>query len=82
MTSSDTLAEVSEIIRDVLDAPDLPITRQTLATDCEGWDSVNHINIIISVETRFGIKINTAEIESLRDVGELVDIVERKRAAR
>jgi acyl carrier protein len=82
LTSSETLAGVSEIIRDVLDAPDLSITRETMASDCDGWDSVNHINIIISVESRFGIKINTAEIESLRNVGELVDIVERKQAAR
>ncbi|MBR0963731.1 acyl carrier protein [Bradyrhizobium diazoefficiens] len=82
MTSADTLSEVSDIIRDVLDAPDLPISRETQAIHCEGWDSVNHINIIISVESRFGIKINTAEIEGMKNVGELVDAVDRKRGAR
>jgi acyl carrier protein len=72
------LAQISEIIADVLDQPDLKVTPTTTAADVEGWDSFNHINIILAIESRFGIKINTAEIEELHSVGELAALVERK----
>jgi acyl carrier protein len=48
----------------------------------EGWDSFNHINIVVAVEAHFGIKIHTAEIEELRNVGELVELVEKKLKAK
>jgi acyl carrier protein len=82
MKQDQILAEVSEIIRDVLDQPNLQISAATTARDVEGWDSFNHINIVVAVESRFGIKINTAEIEELKNVGEFVELVKRKLSAR
>lgn len=78
MDDSQILAQVRDIIADVLDQPDLQITAATTATEVDGWDSFNHINIVVAVESRFGIKVNTAEIEDLRNVGELVALVGRK----
>jgi len=74
--------EVADIIRDVLDLPDLEIDRSTTAENVEGWDSFNHINIVVAIESHFGLKIHTAEIEELRNVGELVDLVDAKLAAK
>ena len=82
MDQDQVLAEVSTIIRDVLDQPELQIGAATSARDVEGWDSFNHINIVVAVEGRFGIKINTAEVEELRNVGEFVALVVRKLSAR
>jgi acyl carrier protein len=82
MEQGQILAEVNVIIKDVLDRPDLQISAATSARDVEGWDSFNHINIVVAVESRFGIKINTAEIEELRNVGEFVELVTRKLSAR
>jgi acyl carrier protein len=76
------LAQINGIIADVLDQPDLRVSPTTIAADVEGWDSFNHINIILAVESHFGVKINTAEIEELHSVGELVALVERKQKAR
>ncbi len=70
--------EVADVIRDVLDNPDLDIGPQTSANQVEGWDSLNHINIVVAVEQKFGIKFKTAEIELLRNVGEFVDLVQQK----
>jgi acyl carrier protein len=68
--------QVRDIISEVLEQPDLQVTAETKADDVEGWDSFNHINIVVAIEARFGIKVRTAEIEELRNVGELVDVVE------
>jgi len=70
--------QVHDIISDVLDQPDLRLDASTTADNVEGWDSFNHINIVVAVESRFGIKIHTAEIEELRNVGELVELIEKK----
>ena len=78
MNSDEIYAEVRSIIAEILDQPDLQVSPNTRADDVEGWDSFNHINIVVAVEAHFGIKINTAEIEELRNVGELVALIERK----
>jgi acyl carrier protein len=79
---NEALLQVREIIADVLDAPNLVVSKQTTADEVEGWDSFNHINIVLAIEQHFGIKVHTAEIEELRNVGELVELIVRKLAAR
>jgi acyl carrier protein len=70
--------QVADIIRDVLDAPDLAIGEATSADDVPGWDSFAHINIVVAAEARFGTRFATAELETLHNVGELVALVGRK----
>ena len=70
--------EVAEIIRDVLDLPDLAVSRATMAENVQDWDSFNHINIVVAIEAHFSVKFHTAEIESVQNVGELVDLVNNK----
>jgi len=82
MTKEDVLSQVADIIRDVLDQPDLQITTATSADEVEGWDSFNHINIVVATEASFHVKFNTAEVEELKNVGELVDLVLRRLAAK
>jgi acyl carrier protein len=80
MTHQEILATLSDIIRDVLDEPDLKIVESTTADDVDSWDSFNHINIVVATEGRFKLKFSTVEIESVRNVGELVKLIERKLA--
>ena len=82
MDKAEVLSQVRDILADVLDLPDLSVTQQTTAEDVEGWDSFNHINIVVAVESKFGIKFHTAEVEELRNVGDLVELVEKKLANR
>jgi acyl carrier protein len=82
MDRSAIFQETARIIRDVLDRPDLVLDEHTTAQTVEGWDSFNHINIVVAVEARFGIKFQTAEIEELKNVGELVGLVAAKSGQR
>jgi len=79
---AEILSKVRDTIADVLDLPELTVTMQTTAENVEGWDSFNHINIVVAIEREFGIKVHTAEIEELRNVGELVELIDKKLAAR
>ena len=78
MTDEQIHAAFAEIVRDVLGSPSLELTPETVASDVEGWDSLNHLYIVVEVQRRFDIKINTSEIEDVRNVEELVRLVSRK----
>jgi len=55
------------------------------AADVDGWDSLAHINLIIALEKRLGVRFATAEISRLKEdgqtVGSLLDLVEQKKRA-
>jgi acyl carrier protein len=78
VTNEEIYAQLRDIISDALDLPDLQINADTAADNVDGWDSFNHINIVVAVESHFGIKFHTAEIEEVRNVGELVDLIGKK----
>jgi acyl carrier protein len=80
MTDADILARLTEIFRDVLDDDDIVLTRETTAEDVKDWDSANHINIVVSAEIRFKTKFTSVEVEALKNVGDLVDLIQRKTA--
>ena len=75
MDSATILRQLNDILCDVFDDPDLVVTQATAAADVPGWDSMNHITIVVATERHFGIKIRTADIERLRNVGEFVSLI-------
>ena len=79
MSQSDIYETLNDIFRDVFDDPSLAVTSEMSARDVPEWDSFNHINIIVAAEQRFGVKFRTAEIDTLRTVGEFADLIARKR---
>jgi acyl carrier protein len=82
MTPETILEDLTKIVREIFDNDSIVLTRETVANDIEEWDSFNHINIIVSVESRFKIKFLTAETEELRNVGHFVDLIEKKLKAK
>jgi acyl carrier protein len=75
---NDVQDRLADTIRDVFDDPALQINRATTAADVEGWDSLTHINLIVAVEKEFRVRFTTAEVTSLKNVGDLIDAVGRK----
>ncbi len=70
--------QLNEVFRDVFDDEDIVLTPNTTAADIQGWDSFGHLNLILALESRLGIKFKATEIESLHNVGELAGLVEFK----
>lgn len=82
MTDDEVMSRLTAVFQDILDADDLVLTRATTAEDVKDWDSANHINIIVATEMRFKIKFNNAEVERLKNIGDFVDLIQRKLAAK
>jgi acyl carrier protein len=77
-TETDIYAALMEIFRDVFMRDDIELRPDLSAKDVDGWDSFKQIEILIAIQERFGIRMNTREIDSLQNVGDLVRVVEGK----
>jgi acyl carrier protein len=79
---NDILDQLQPIFQDILDQPDLVITRESNAHNVEDWDSLAHINLIMAIDRHFKIKIALGELQDLKNVGDMVDLIQRKVAAK
>jgi acyl carrier protein len=81
MTEAEIYSELTDVMREVFDDDSLEIGPMTTAENVDGWDSQAHITLIVATEVRFGVRFRTAEVEGLKNVGELVRLIAAKQAA-
>lgn len=75
---AEILARLELIIREVLDDDSIEIDEKTVAADVPGWDSFNHINIVVATEKELKVRFLAHEIETLQNVGGFIDLIVRK----
>lgn len=78
MTNDELLIVINTIFRDIFDDDTLTINQSTNSDDIEEWDSLNHINLVVSIEKHFKIKFALGELETLQNVGEMLDLIQTK----
>ncbi len=66
---------LNEVFQNVFDDDDIEVNRETTADDIEDWDSLEHIRLIGAVEREFGIKFTMKEVSTMKNVGEMMDII-------
>ncbi len=80
MDSNTILHQLNEIFTDVLDNEDIKLQPETVAKDVEEWDSLNHIQLIVAIEKHFKIRFTTTEINSWKNVGDIISSIQAKQA--
>jgi acyl carrier protein len=78
LTREDLLAKVRDILAEVVDDDMLKLSETTTADDVPEWDSINHVKLLIAIESDFGFRFETDEVRGLANVGELIDLIEKK----
>ncbi len=78
MTDEELYEQLNEVFRDVFDDEEITVTEATTARDIEGWDSLEHINLINAVEQKFGVKFSIGQIVEMKNVGDLARLVREK----
>ena len=79
--SPDTILEqLQPIFREALNEPDLTVTRNSSARNTPNWDSLGHIDLIEMVEMHFKVKFALGELHEMKNVGDLVDLIEEKKS--
>jgi acyl carrier protein len=81
---SDTVNRLQDIFRSVFRDQAIVLRNEMTATDIKRWDSLNHVNLVVSIEKKFGIKFATAEMSSIKEkgqnVGTLIQLIDAKLA--
>jgi len=72
------MSKLTYIFRDVLDDESIVIDNLTTASDIDGWDSLAHIRLVLTVEQSFKVKFSAKEVNGLKNVGEFVSLIETK----
>ena len=75
MDSKMIYARLNKVFRDVFDDDSITVNPKTTAKDIEDWDSLEHITLISAVEKEFKMKFKMGEIASMKNVGEMANIV-------
>ncbi|PWB84391.1 MAG: acyl carrier protein [Methylocystaceae bacterium] len=75
MSDAELYEQLTEVFHDVFLRDDIALTPATTAKDVDGWDSFKMIEIVMAVEKRFGVRVQSKQLDSLETVGELVDII-------
>ena len=79
MVSRDQIVNQAQVIfREVLDSPDLLLTDDLTASRVEGWDSLNHVTLVMTLEEQFKVKFNTREVMGWKNVGQMLDCLQGK----
>jgi acyl carrier protein len=79
-TQDQILSELQPIFQEALDDPDVRVTLQSNAANTPDWDSLAHIEIIEMAERQFKVKFALGELQDLKEVGDLVRLIEQKRS--
>lgn len=79
MTEPEIYSDLTTIMQDVLMHDDFVLTPDLTAKDVEGWDSFKMIEIIMAVETHFNFKVQSRQLDSLNNVGDLVTLIKASR---
>ena len=74
----DQLGKLSDIFRVLFNRPDLELTDDLTAKDVPGWDSFNHVNLIINIEEEFSVRISNDEVGGMQNVGNLKKLLASK----
>ncbi len=79
MNKDKIIEKLTIIFRNVFNDDSIIILKDEMtANDVASWDSLSHMLMIEQVESIFSFKFKLREINKLRNVGVLIDLIESK----
>lgn len=72
------LEQLQNVFRVVFQNETLIIQASTSAKDIKMWDSLMHLELIAAVESAFKIEFSFNEVMSFKDVGDMMNAIEKK----
>jgi acyl carrier protein len=78
VNEAEIYAGLTTAFHDVFDDDDIVLSPNMAAPDVSGWDSLAHIRLMLTVERKFKLKFSASEVANLKNVGELVGLIQSK----
>ncbi|MBU0561902.1 MAG: acyl carrier protein [Bacteroidetes bacterium] len=61
-----------------LDPADIEVNDETKANEVPGWDSLNHVNVILAIEKEYNLRFKSLEVLKCKNIGDLQKLVDSK----
>jgi acyl carrier protein len=78
MNRDEITVTLTSVFQRVFQEDSLALTREMTAKDVAKWDSLRHIEMITDVEKTFALKLTLREVMRLKNVGDLIDLIQAK----
>tara|TARA_B100000780_G_C20767290_1_gene304702 strand:+ start:57 stop:299 length:243 start_codon:yes stop_codon:yes gene_type:complete len=75
MEKLELVEKLTKTFRSTFDDDNLIITDDLTANDVDNWDSLTHMILISEVENEFGIKFKLKDLNKMKNVGALIEII-------
>lgn len=72
---------VETLVAEVLQVPAAMITDELAMQNVDAWDSLKHMELIVSIEERFGFQLTFEEIVTMQSVGSIKRVLKERGAA-
>jgi len=79
--TASTLEQVRNVASDILGIPADKITAESSPETIENWDSMQHLNLVLAIEEKFGIQLEPEDIEQMKNIGAIAALIERLQSA-
>ncbi len=79
--TANTLEQVRNVASDIFGIPADGITAESSPETIDTWDSMQHLNLVLAIEEKFGVRLEPEDIEQMKNLGAVATVVERLQSA-
>jgi len=78
MSENEIYETLTPIFRQILSDENIKLSPSSTAAEHSGWDSLAHILLIVEIEKQFSIRFKSKDVQSFRNVGDLVNMIKNQ----
>ena len=71
-------SKLTKIFKRIFKNELIVLSNELTANDVENWNSLTHMLLITEIETDFAIKFKLKDLNKMKNVGEMIDIIHSK----
>ncbi|MGA3107795.1 MAG: acyl carrier protein [Terriglobales bacterium] len=79
--TANTFEEVRAVASDIFGVPPGQITAESSPETIENWDSMQHLNLVLAIEEKFGVQLEPEDIEQMKSIGDVAALVTKLQSA-
>ena len=80
MTRDEVLDQLQTVFDDTF-LEEVRVSEDLTAKEVDEWDSLSHVSLVLAIEQKFGVRFRVGEVESTKNVGELADLIVKRKEA-
>jgi acyl carrier protein len=69
---------IEKIVSTVCEVLEAPVTIETSQSNCDHWDSLRHLNVIIAIEDAFDVSFEPEEFARMKSIKDIEIMLKEK----